>query len=129
MAQKRLNRRIGLVHTQRSTSTKNFVPAGPPELSGDTKSVLIHLEMENSTGDVTARPAVRYSDDGDTSWGAAADIGTETLTANGQLNSTTWNNLPGTPKMHLQYGANVYNSSGSTLEFCTLAMRVEKRNF
>jgi len=87
------------------------------------------MEMENSSGDLTARPAVRYSDDGDTSWGAATDIGTETITADGVLNSTTWNTLPGTPKMYLQYGAHVYNTASTALEIAWLAMRVEKRNF
>lgn len=129
MSQRRMNRKVGTGYTHRSTSTKVFFPGGAGELSSDTKSVLFHVEMENSSGDLTARPAVRYSDDGDTNWGTPVDIGTETITADGQLNSTTWNNLPGTPKMHMQLGLHVYNTSGSALEFAVLSMRVEKRNF
>lgn len=128
MSARRFNRKIGPVWTKRSTSTKVFFPAGSGELTTDTKNVLCQMEMENTTGDVTGRPACRYSDDGE-AWGAASDIGTETLTADGQLNSTTWNPLPGTPKLHVQYGANVYNTTQTALEQCLLAMRVEKRHF
>jgi hypothetical protein len=128
MPARRFNRKIGPAWTKRSTSTKVFFAAGSGELTTDTKNVLCQLEMENSTGDVTARAACRYSDDGE-SWGGATDIGTETLTADGQLNSTTWNALPGTPKLYVQFGANVYNTAQTALEQCLLSMRVEKRSF
>ena len=129
MSQRRMNRKVGIAYTKRSTSTKVFFPSGPAELASDTKATLTHIEMEYSTGEVTARAAVRYSDDGDTNWGTPVDVGTETLTGDGVLSSTTWNNLPGTPKMYLQHGVHVYNTAGSNLEMAVLAMRVEKRNF
>ena len=129
MPLKRMNRKVGTAWTKRSTSIKVFFGTGAVELTADTKNVLVQLQMENATGDITARPACRYSDSGDGGWGAAADIGTETLTADGEINSTTWNALPGTPKLCVEFGVNVYNTQNTLLEQCTLAMRVDKRTF
>ncbi len=123
-----MNRTVGLASTLRSAVTKNFNAGGGAELTANIKRVLVQMEVENSTGDTTARPAVRYSSDGD-GWGAATDIGSETRTDNGVISSTTWNDLPGTPGLYCQFGANVYNTANSGLEFCRITMRVDTRNF
>jgi hypothetical protein len=82
--------------------------------------------MNQSTSDLTSRPAIRYSDDGD-SWGSASNIGSTTLTADGVDHGAALASAPGTPKTYGQLGFNVRNTTNNLLEFAKCAMRLDKR--
>lgn len=109
-------RYTAIVWTVNDSTYDFFATTEPRESSGVTKA-LHSMRMENTTGNIEARAAIRYSDDGIT-WDAPANVGSDTRSTAGDTTGTTWIDLSTiagvTRRRYFQLGFNVKRLNSAT---------------
>ena len=98
-------------------STSDFFATTEPRESSELGYALHVMRMENSTGNIEIRAAIRFSDDMVT-WDTPANVGSDTRNTNGDTPSSTWIDLTAvagtTRKRYYQLGFHVKRLNSAT---------------
>lgn len=112
-------------------SSDGDFPITSPMEGASVKNARFALEMRNRTANATAKPIVRFSNDGVTwdSW-AVWPAAYNGVSSNGITPYDTWVDLTAvaTHKTFVQFGVKLVNSSGSANELSMIALRIEVRD-
>jgi hypothetical protein len=116
------------VWTKKNDTDWVFHPVGPPEDANNLQIVRPSVELAQSSGTLTVRPALRTSNDG-VSWDTPVAIGGQTRTSNGITYGSAYVDMTATTdtKQLVQPGIEAKNTSGTSLELGLATLKLDHR--
>jgi len=116
-----------VVWTKRDNQNALAHPITGPLATSTIAKIRLGIQMEDTTGDLTATIGIRYSTDGD-SWGTVTQIGSLSKVADGSAFEQAFASLPGTQEIFCQIVVLAKNTSNSALEQAKVSLRIETRD-